>query len=371
LSGGWSDTPPYCLERGGKIVNLAIEVNGKIPISAVARVLEKPVLRLTTEEHSQQIEIPINRIDSLFLPADPTDPLCIHKAVVAFMFFPHLCLGESSHLIETAQKIWRELFGNLGFELSTKVDLPKGSGLGTSSILVLACVRAIRDLFGIYKRHSVESQWNPEFNAVLAIEQLMSTGGGWQDQIGGGTKGIKYIWTAAGTEPKYNIQLLALSPRHLARFNEKLVMVYTGKTRIAKTILYNVVDNWFLRRSGIEQTMSSITAKADEMWATLRRFASLSEQECGTDERTFEELGRQLSDVRQLNVQLEKSITNEHLESLYKAIAPFVHGFNIIGAGSGGFIFGWLNRTSTREQVQRVLQHSFPNAEMADIKFHH
>ena len=41
LSGGWSDTPPYCLERGGKIVNLAVSLNGECPITATAKIIEK------------------------------------------------------------------------------------------------------------------------------------------------------------------------------------------------------------------------------------------------------------------------------------------------------------------------------------------
>jgi len=57
------------------------------------------------------------------------------------------------------------------------------------------------------------------------------------------------------------------------------------------------------------------------------------------DDQTFDNLGQLLSEVRLLNIKLEKSITNEYLEGLYKTIDPFLSGYNIMGAGSGGFLF--------------------------------
>ena len=42
LAGGWSDTPPYCLEHGGQVVNIAVDLNGQPPVQAFARVCEAP-----------------------------------------------------------------------------------------------------------------------------------------------------------------------------------------------------------------------------------------------------------------------------------------------------------------------------------------
>ena len=66
-----------------------------------------------------------------------------------------------------------------GLYLSTQViHIPRGSGLGTSSILAGACVKAIYRMLG--KELSQEEL----YNRVLCMEQIMSTGGGWQDQVG-------------------------------------------------------------------------------------------------------------------------------------------------------------------------------------------
>lgn len=102
-----------------------------------------------------------------------------------------------------------------GLELVTDVDIPKGSGLGTSSILMLACIRALRRLLCTAPDSSEEA--DKEFNAVLAIEQMLTTGGGWQDQLGGGTGGLKYVVADPGVIPKYKISPLELSERYAGR----------------------------------------------------------------------------------------------------------------------------------------------------------
>lgn len=78
------------------------------------------------------------------------------------------------------EKILDEMGG--GFYMSTRVKgVPKGSGLGTSSILSGACVRALGKFLG--------TAWSDSdiYELVLNLEQIMSTGGGWQDQVGGFT----------------------------------------------------------------------------------------------------------------------------------------------------------------------------------------
>lgn len=71
------------------------------------------------------------------------------------------------------------------------VGVPKGSGLGTSSILAAASVKGIFEFLGIqYTEDEL-------YSTALCMEQVMSTGGGWQDQVGGVTDG-KMICGAGG-----------------------------------------------------------------------------------------------------------------------------------------------------------------------------
>ena len=76
--------------------------------------------------------------------------------------------------------------------MDTEVTGAKGSGLGTSSILAAACVKALTQFLGI---GATEEEL---YSTVLCMEQIMSTGGGWQDQVGGVADGIKYITARPG-----------------------------------------------------------------------------------------------------------------------------------------------------------------------------
>jgi hypothetical protein len=126
----------------------------------------------------------------------------LHKAVVVFCV-PLFWCGQrvvSGDLGSTLLKDFLDAQGS-GIELHTEVQLPRGTGLGTSSILMLAALRAFSRLTGcvwwqkvVCALDTTSTPRNPlphlcepltalqcaEVNAVLAIEQLLTTGGGWQ-----------------------------------------------------------------------------------------------------------------------------------------------------------------------------------------------
>ena len=77
-----------------------------------------------------------------------------------------------------------------GIELSMVCAIPKGSGLGTSSILAATLLGTIGELCGLdWTRDDV-------FQRTMALEQMLTSGGGWQDQVGGIAPGLKLIETA-------------------------------------------------------------------------------------------------------------------------------------------------------------------------------
>jgi len=72
---------------------------------------------------------------------------------------------------------------------------------------------------------------------VLYLEQLLTTGGGWQDQIGGLTGGIKLGVSAASLPLFVEYIDLEVEEDVIKAFNERLVLIYTGKTRLARNLL--------------------------------------------------------------------------------------------------------------------------------------
>ena len=74
---------------------------------------------------------------------------------------------------------------------------------------------------------------------------------------------MQFIRTEASPFPDYSISKIKLSPQHIQYFNDKLLVVYTGKTRLAAQVLWNIVDNYFMRRTGTKETLMKIKSKAD------------------------------------------------------------------------------------------------------------
>ena len=195
IAGGWTDTPPYTLEFGGAVLNVAVNLNGQPPIQAYLRVINEPVIKIGSIDLGLQVVI--RSLDELKNYSDVTSGFSLAKAALlqeAFVPDTSACGNESfERMLET--------FGG-GIELTTLAAIPKGSGLGTSSIMGAVIVAAINRTMG-------RSLSNTElFNSVLRIEQLLTTGGGWQDQIGGVLEGVKLILTEPGIVPNPSMQFL-------------------------------------------------------------------------------------------------------------------------------------------------------------------
>ena len=205
--GGWTDTPPYCNEKGGVVLNAAILLNGQEPIEVE--------LRKLPEKHIEFASLDLDAHGVVTTAAEiqdchnPYDSFALHKAaLIACGIIP--MEGEAD-----LEKILDEMGG--GFYMSTRVKgVPKGSGLGTSSILSGACVRALGKFLG--------TTWSDSdvYELVLNLEQIMSTGGGWQDQVGGLTGGIKYITSRPGMKQKLKVEYLDLGEDTKAELRKDL-----------------------------------------------------------------------------------------------------------------------------------------------------
>ena len=100
------------------------------------------------------------------------------------------------------------------------------------------CVKAVFEFMGI-------SYTEEELYAhVLVMEQIMSTGGGWQDQVGGVTNGIKYITSKPGLDQQLRVEHIELQPETKKELNERFCLIYTGQRRLARNLLRDVVGRY-------------------------------------------------------------------------------------------------------------------------------
>ena len=185
IAGGWTDTPPYCLMEGGNVVNLAIELNGQPPIQTYIRPCkEHHVILRSIDLGASEVVTTYEQMADFHHVGSP---FSIPKAALVLAGFqPGFSAVEYDSL-----KSQLEAFG-CGIELTLLSAIPAGSGLGTSSILASTVLGALNDFCGL--------MWDKTEigHRTLVLEQLLTTGGGWQDQFGGLLHGIKLLQTKRG-----------------------------------------------------------------------------------------------------------------------------------------------------------------------------
>ncbi|MDD3403522.1 MAG: L-fucokinase [Hespellia sp.] len=329
--GGWTDTPPHCNEKGGVVLNAAIKLKGTLPIQVSVHRLDQ--LQVEFESEDIGVFTTIHSAAEIQNCHNPYDHYALHKAaLIACGIIP--VEGDCD-----LEKILEKLGG--GIYLSTKVvGVPKGSGLGTSSILSGACVKAIFEFLG--ENLSDDAL----YEIVLCMEQIMSTGGGWQDQVGGITPGIKYITTKPGINQDIKVQNVVLADETMKKLQERFALIYTGQRRLARNLLRDVVGGYI---SGRKESVEAL--------AKMKRMAALMKFEL--EEGNVDEFAKLLNEHWELSVQLDGGSTNTCIDQIFVACEDLIDGKFISGAGGGGFLQVIMKKGVTREQLSHRLRGIF------------
>ena len=335
IGGGWTDTPPYSLEWGGCVTNAAINLNGQPPIQAYVRVTDEPVIRIGSIDLGVRIEI--SRFEDLMDYRHATGSFALAKAAIVLS-------GLSPHNGRTGKKTLKnilEAFGG-GIELTTLAAIPKGSGLGTSSIMGAVIVAALGRAMG--------RQLSPRelFHSVLRLEQALTTGGGWQDQIGGVVEGVKMIVTEPGMVPDAHIHYVPADILDPRTNGGQTLLYYTGITRLAKNILHQVVGRYLNRDRDAMTTLRHIGSVAEEVMDAFIR-------------KDIERFGRLMDVAWRLNKRLDPNSSNDQIEALFARVGPCIHGGKLLGAGGGGFMLMICKSASDAATVRRMLESDPPN----------
>ena len=332
--GGWTDTPPYCNERGGVVLNAAIKLKGICPV----QVSIKRINVLRVEFESQDIGVAgiaetVAEIQNCY---NPYDPFALHKAaLIACGIIPQS--GNAD-----LQAILKKLGG--GIYLSTQViGVPKGSGLGTSSILSAACVKAVFQFLGKELDNSKISE------IVLCMEQIMSTGGGWQDQIGGLTKGIKFIRSIPGVHQQTDVEYVKMSECAKNELQERFALIYTGQRRLARNLLRDVVGNY-------------IGAKPESVDALNKMAPVAALMKFELEQGNIDEFAELLNQHWELSKQLDKGSTNTCINQIFLSCQDLICGQFISGAGGGGFLQVILKKGVTKEQLRNRIRELFQDS---------
>ena len=329
LGGGWSDTPPFCFDWGGTVLNCALEINGAYPIETEIRRIDEPVIRCFADTHGAVAEY--RSAEELLEPCGPGSVFSIPRAAMQLHGIPM----KGRPLGETLAGLGG------GLEIRCQVQLPIGSGLGTSSILAATVIRALAVMSGRTLGDHELSE------AVMQLEQRMTTGGGWQDQAGGIFPGAKLLITGPGLRQRIRVQPVAWSEERRTEFCQHLVLYNTGIQRMAKDLLRQVVSRYLARETATIQVLHSIKTKAVEM-----SYAMV--------EGDWRHLGELLNRHWQLNQVLDPNTTNAPINVILDRARPYIHGAKLAGAGGGGFLMLLARNPEAAAALRAALSQEVP-----------
>ena len=333
--GGWTDTPPYCNENGGTVLNAAVLLNGERPVKvSLQRIPERKII---FDSRDMDVHGEFDTISALQNVGDPFDSFALQKAAL-------LACGVIPAHGGSLEKLLARLGG--GFIMDTEVTgVPKGSGLGTSSILASACVKAILGFL------DAEYDEDALYSTVLCMEQLMSTGGGWQDQVGGVTDGIKFATSRPGLRQQLKVEHVTLDPDTLAELNARFALIYTGQRRLARNLLRDVVGRY-------------IGNEPDTLYALneIQRIAALMRFEL--ERGRVDAFAALLSEHWELSKRIDAGSTNTLIDQIFDSIADLIDGRMVCGAGGGGFLQVILRKNTTKAQLQQRLKQVFQDTDI-------
>ena len=320
LGGGWTDTPPYTLREGGAVTNVAVDLNGQPPIQVFCRPLSEPLIRV----HSIDLGITesYRTFDELATYGDPDTNFALPKAALTLLGFTDSANGRSGagQAGRSLEAMLTDLGG--GLELTLLSAIPKGSGLGTSSIIGATILAALERFYGIYDEAYLHS--GELYRQVLQMEQMLTTGGGWQDQIGGAAGGVKFVESAPGLRPDPRVYQLDPFLFEDPASAGRMTLFYTGATRLAKNILQEVVDGF--------------NGMTPAYLFTVRRIGSLAHAaRRAIATRDLDALAEVVGESWKENTLIHPSTSNPEIEELLRRLAPHYQAVKLLGAGGGGY----------------------------------
>lgn len=335
LAGGWTDTPPYSLLNGGAVVNMGVDLNGQPPLQVYIKPSNRHEIVLRSIDMGASETV--SSFEQLRDFANVGSPFSIPKAALALAgFLPEFSESKASTLKRQLENIGG------GIEITLLSAVPAGSGLGTSSILAATVLGSLSDFCGL--------GWDKDeiCRRTLALEQLLTTGGGWQDQYGGVLSGVKLLQTSTGTlqQPLVNWlpDHLFTSPGH----KDCHLLYYTGITRTAKNILSEIVRGMFLNSAKQLAVLREMKDHAAETADAIQR-------------NDFKRYGKMIASTWMQNKQLNPGTNPPSVESIIAKVSDYLLGCKLPGAGGGGFLYMVAKDPEAAVRARETLRLDPPN----------
>ncbi|ANH81750.1 dehydrogenase [Niabella ginsenosidivorans] len=308
LAGGGTDVSPYCDEFGGAILNATISLNASATIETTddGKISLEAMDRNESEQYEWTQSLPLNgRLDLL-------------KGVY-----------------NRIQKDYP--FQNEGFKLTTYVDAPAGSGLGTSSTLVVAIVGAFVELLQLPL-----GEYDIAHYAYEIERNDLQLAGGRQDQYAATFGGVNYMEFYA--HDKVIVNPLRIRQRYLDELENNLLLYYTSTSRESAKIIMEQSKNVTQKKGQSIEAMHQLKQQAQMMKEALLK-------------GQLDEIGKILDIGFEQKRRMAAGINNELIDTIYEtAKKNGASGGKISGAGGGGFMIFYCPGNTKYRVRERLLQ---------------
>jgi len=306
LAGGGTDVSPYSDQFGGAILNSTISLSACASIEPMDE--KRIFIRAFDREEEQVFDVAEQ------LPIDGT--LDLLKGVYNRV--------QKDHPMPLS-----------GFRLSTFVDAPAGSGLGTSSTLVVAVLGAFLEMLKIKMDEYAIAKY------AYDIERNdLGLAGGKQDQYAATFGGVNFMEFYAGD--KVIVNPLRIKPQYLYELENNLVLYFTSTSRESAAIIKEQVKNVNEKNEKSIEAMHHLKDQAKMMKEALLQ-------------GKLDEIGVILNYGFEQKRNMAANISNDAIEKVYAAAKQAgATGGKISGAGGGGFMIFYCPG-NTRHAVIKTL----------------
>ncbi|RQO31774.1 dehydrogenase [Taibaiella sp. KBW10] len=308
LAGGGTDVSPYSDLYGGAILNATISLYAYASIETI----EKPEIIIEAVDRDEYRSYTL-------IPELPIDG------------YLDLAKGIYNRIVKDYGPI------TSGFKLTTSVDVPAGSGLGTSSTLVVAILGAFVEWLKLPL-----GEYDIARLAYKIEREDLKMSGGKQDQYAATFGGFNYMEFFA--DHKVIVNPLRVRSSHIHELENNLLLFYTSTSRVSAKI--------------IDAQSKNITDKNQD---SIEAMSHLKEQSVMMKEALLvgeiDEIGQILNFGFKHKKQTAKDISNPLIDEIYEtALQAGVTGGKISGAGGGGFMIFYCPN-NTKYAVQKALSH--------------
>jgi len=295
LAGGGTDVAPFSDEHGGYVFNATIDLYAQ----AILEPCDNGLVVFNAEDRQECVELEATSV----LP--DADPLRLHRGIY--------------------NRIVREFNGGkpLSFKLTTYADAPAGSGLGTSSTMVVCIVQAFSEWLQLGLGEYEVARLAYEIERVE-----LKLAGGKQDQYAAAFGGFNFI--EFGADDKVLVNPLRVKDWVLHELEAATVLYYTGQSRESAHII----------EQQIKSSQDKSSPSLDAMFALKREAVAMKEAILRGDLQGYAAV---LERSWQAKKKLASAVSNPTLDAIYEAaIGAGALAGKISGAGGGGFFMFYV-----------------------------